>query len=114
MIDERTEPDTTEEIEHEINPSEHPSDEDRMCLDIEPEGDCKPDEHIRESSDCSVDEDVGEEGRWVHYFIVSIISVVSDGARHCEARSNPEYFSVKRIIIEYEFNFLLKNHPHES
>ena len=61
MIDERPEPDTTEEIQNQIHPSEHPSDEDRMCLEVEPEGDRKPDEHIRESSYCGVDEDVGEE-----------------------------------------------------
>lgn len=74
MIDERTEPDTTEEIEHEIHSSEHPSNEDRMCLEIEPEGNRKPDEHISKSSDCSVDEDVGEEGGWFHGFGVSVIA----------------------------------------
>ena len=66
MIDERSEPDTSEEIEYEIYPSKYPRDEDRMCLEIEPEGDCKPDQHIRESSDCGVREDVGEEGLIIH------------------------------------------------
>ena len=66
MIDERSEPDTTEEIQYKIDTSEHTRDEDRMCLEIEPESDSKPDQHIRESSYCSVDKDVGEEGRRFH------------------------------------------------
>lgn len=66
MIDERPKPDTSEEIEYEINTSKHSRDEDGMRLEIEPEGDSKPDEHIRESSYCGVDEDVGEEGLRVH------------------------------------------------
>ena len=78
MIDERSEPDTTKEIEYEIHPSEHPSDEDRMCLEIEPEGDRKPDEHIRESSDCSVDEDMGEEVRVVHFRGLIIFDSLSE------------------------------------
>ena len=62
MIDEWSEPDTTEEIEYEIYPSEHPSDKYGMCLEIEPKGNRKPDEHIGKSSYCGVDEDVREEG----------------------------------------------------
>ncbi len=86
MVDERSEPDATEEIENQIHSSEHPCHEDRVCLKVEPEGDSKPDQHIREFSDCGVDEDVGEEGGGFHsvfcFFFV---------CRHCEERSNPGY-----------------------
>jgi hypothetical protein len=41
-----------------------------MCLEIEPEGDSKPDEHIGKSCYCGVDEDVGEEGSGFHVFIL--------------------------------------------
>lgn len=68
MIDEWAEPDSTEEIQNQIDSSERSCHEDWVCLQIEPEGDSKPDEHIRESSDCSVDEDVGEEIFRRHFF----------------------------------------------
>lgn len=60
MINKRSEPDSTEEIHHEIGTPEYPSHEDRVSLEVEPEGNRKPDEHIGKSSYCGVGEDVGE------------------------------------------------------
>ena len=60
MIDKGSEPYTTEEIENEIDPSEHPGDKYWACLEVCPEGDRKPEEHIRESCDCGIGEDVGK------------------------------------------------------
>ena len=75
MIDEWAEPDTTEEIQNQIDSSERSCHEDRVCFEIEPESDRKPDEHIRESCYCGVDEDVGEEGRRFHnVFLVPVIA----------------------------------------
>lgn len=68
MINKRPEPDTTEEIQNQIDSSEHPRHKDWVCLQIEPEGNRKPDEHIRESCYCCVDEDVGEEIFRRHFF----------------------------------------------
>ena len=62
MIDERSEPYTTEHIEDEIDPSEHPRDEDGLGLEVCPEGDGEPEKHIGKSCYRGVREDVCEEG----------------------------------------------------
>lgn len=76
MIDKGSEPDATEEIQNQIDSSERSCHEDRVCLQIEPEGDSKPDQHIRESCYCGVDKDVGEEGS-VFIFQGNLIIILS-------------------------------------
>lgn len=66
MIDERSEPDATEEIQDHIDPTEYPRHEDRPSLEIEPEGDREPDEHIGKSRDGGIGEDVREEFYILH------------------------------------------------
>jgi len=67
VIDERSEPHTRKKIQHQIESSEHSRDEYRMRLEVYPESDSEPQEHVRKSSDRGVDEDVGEEDRGFHY-----------------------------------------------
>ena len=67
MIDEWSEPDTTEKVQDHIDPTEYPGHEDGPSLEIEPEGDREPDEHIGKSGDGSIGEDVSEEIFGVHF-----------------------------------------------
>ncbi len=66
MIDEWAEPYTTEHIQDEIDPSEHPRDEDGLGLEVRPEGDSEPEKHIGKSCYRGVGEDVCEEGWGFH------------------------------------------------
>ncbi len=50
MINQRSEPDATKEIEYCVDSPEHSGHKYWPSLEIEPESNSKPDEHIRKSS----------------------------------------------------------------
>ena len=68
VIDERSEPNPSEHIQHEIYPPEHARDEDGLGLEVCPEGDREPQKHIRKARYGGVGEDMGEEFLILHSY----------------------------------------------
>lgn len=66
VIHEGAEPESGEEIQHQIASPEHSRDKYWVRREVRPEGDREPEEHVRESCYGGVCEDVGEEIRGFH------------------------------------------------